>query len=73
MRKFFNALQDKVSTREHHDQANIAVDDGPFPSDSDLFKYRKQRGVNLGAIYVQRSRRMCLFSFQAPGSFSNDG
>ncbi|KAF7791719.1 hypothetical protein EIP86_002743 [Pleurotus ostreatoroseus] len=52
MRKFLNAIQDKVSTREHHDQVSIAVDDGPFPNDSDLFMYRKQRGVNLGSWFV---------------------
>ena len=55
MRKFLNAIQDKVSTREHHDQVSIAVDDGPFPNDSDLFMYRKQRGVNLGTIHVSIS------------------
>ncbi|KAH9926847.1 glycoside hydrolase superfamily [Amylocystis lapponica] len=33
-------------------QASVPTDDTPFPSEADFYRYRKQRGVNLGSWFV---------------------
>ncbi len=47
MHKLLNAFHHKGVGSDHQDNA-ILPDSGSFPDDGDLYKYRKQRGVNLG-------------------------
>ena len=64
MRRLSNAFKNRVSSVKS--DTSVLSDSGEFPTPADLFRYRKQRGVNLGAYNASSARMRGPHSPQSP-------
>ncbi|KIP05944.1 glycoside hydrolase family 5 protein [Phlebiopsis gigantea 11061_1 CR5-6] len=54
MHRLADSIKNRLHSRPTQDKATVSLvqDPSSFPSSNDIFRYRKQRGVNLGSWFV---------------------